>query len=142
MCRALGRFLLHTLPDGFHRIRHYGFLANGSRSDSLVCRGFVQSGFYEVALTTNGPARSRHATSQNPQDSQIGISMIHGWSAFGGLTHNSKLPVLKLESRGYDRFQCGLALGPFSGRSGHGRQAKTAGSVENDPGCVKTLRLR
>ena len=25
------RFLLHTLPDGFHRIRHYGFLANGSR---------------------------------------------------------------------------------------------------------------
>jgi len=30
------RFLLHTLPDGFHRIRHYGFLANGSRGDSLV----------------------------------------------------------------------------------------------------------
>ena len=25
------RFLLHTLPDGFHRIRHYGFLANGCR---------------------------------------------------------------------------------------------------------------
>jgi putative transposase len=24
------RFLLHTLPDGFHRIRHYGFLANVS----------------------------------------------------------------------------------------------------------------
>ena len=23
------RFLLHVLPDGFHRIRHYGFLANG-----------------------------------------------------------------------------------------------------------------
>ena len=22
------RFLLHTLPDGFHRIRHYGYLAN------------------------------------------------------------------------------------------------------------------
>jgi hypothetical protein len=30
------RFLLHTLPDGFHRIRHYGWLANGSRGDSLV----------------------------------------------------------------------------------------------------------
>ena len=25
------RFLLHGLPDGFHRIRHYGFLANGHR---------------------------------------------------------------------------------------------------------------
>ncbi len=26
------RFLLHTLPDGFHRIRHYGFLANRQRA--------------------------------------------------------------------------------------------------------------
>jgi Putative transposase/Transposase zinc-binding domain len=25
------RFLLHLLPAGFHRIRHYGFLANGQR---------------------------------------------------------------------------------------------------------------
>ena len=33
------RFLLHTLPDGFHRIRHYGFLANGHRAEKLaLCR--------------------------------------------------------------------------------------------------------
>ena len=33
------RFLLHTLPDGFHRIRHYGFLANGGRGDNIAfCR--------------------------------------------------------------------------------------------------------
>ena len=33
------RFLLHTLPDGFHRIRHYGFLANGHRAARLdQCR--------------------------------------------------------------------------------------------------------
>uniref|UniRef100_UPI00372D1413 IS91 family transposase n=1 Tax=Xanthobacter flavus TaxID=281 RepID=UPI00372D1413 len=30
------RFLLHTLPDGFHRIRHFGFLANGHRRSRLV----------------------------------------------------------------------------------------------------------
>lgn len=30
------RFLLHSLPDGFHRIRHYGFLANGCRSARLL----------------------------------------------------------------------------------------------------------
>jgi hypothetical protein len=29
------RFLLHVLPDGFHRIRHYGFLAKGDRGDKL-----------------------------------------------------------------------------------------------------------
>ena len=33
------RFLLHVLPDGFHRIRHYGLLANGHRADKLaLCR--------------------------------------------------------------------------------------------------------
>jgi hypothetical protein len=33
------RFLLHTLPDGFHRIRHYGYLANGCRAAKLaLCR--------------------------------------------------------------------------------------------------------
>jgi hypothetical protein len=30
------RFLLHVLPGGFHRIRHYGLLANGSRTASLA----------------------------------------------------------------------------------------------------------
>jgi len=30
------RFLLHVLPGGFHRIRHYGLLANGNRKLSLV----------------------------------------------------------------------------------------------------------
>ncbi|WP_412549265.1 transposase [Sinorhizobium meliloti] len=30
------RFLLHCLPDGFHRIRHYGFLANGIRRARLA----------------------------------------------------------------------------------------------------------
>jgi len=30
------RFLLHVLPAGFHRIRHYGLLANGNRRDCLA----------------------------------------------------------------------------------------------------------
>ncbi|MER9138308.1 IS91 family transposase [Mesorhizobium sp. M0830] len=30
------RFLLHVLPHGFHRIRHYGLLAGGSRKASLA----------------------------------------------------------------------------------------------------------
>lgn len=32
----LRRFLLHVLPDGFRRIRHYGFLANGQRTAKLA----------------------------------------------------------------------------------------------------------
>jgi hypothetical protein len=30
------RFLVHVLPHGFHRIRHYGLFANGGRSENLV----------------------------------------------------------------------------------------------------------
>ena len=30
------RFLLHTLPRGFHRIRHYGLLAGSARKDCLA----------------------------------------------------------------------------------------------------------
>jgi hypothetical protein len=38
------RFLLHTLPDGFHRIRHYGFLANGHRTGKLaLCRKLLDA---------------------------------------------------------------------------------------------------
>jgi hypothetical protein len=47
------RFLLHALPDGFHRIRHYGFLANRHRADKLaLCRKLLG----ELALV---PVRNR-----------------------------------------------------------------------------------
>ena len=32
----LRRFLLHVLPDGFHRIRHYGLLASGRRAANIA----------------------------------------------------------------------------------------------------------
>jgi hypothetical protein len=30
------RFLIHVLPDGFHRIRHYGLLANANRTGNIA----------------------------------------------------------------------------------------------------------
>jgi hypothetical protein len=37
------RFLLHVLPDGFHRIRNYGLLANGHRAEKLaLCRKLLE----------------------------------------------------------------------------------------------------
>ena len=36
------RFLLHTVPGGFHRIRHIGFLANRHRTENLaLCRALL-----------------------------------------------------------------------------------------------------
>ena len=37
------RFLLHVLPEGFHRVRHYGFLANRYRKQKLArCRELLK----------------------------------------------------------------------------------------------------
>ena len=30
------RFLMHVLPNGFHRIRHYGLLASGTKTETIV----------------------------------------------------------------------------------------------------------
>jgi hypothetical protein len=30
------RFLIHVLPDGFHRIRHYGLFANSRRAENIA----------------------------------------------------------------------------------------------------------
>jgi hypothetical protein len=47
------RFLLHTLPDGVHRIRHYGFLANGQRAARLAtCRALLAARAPEAAFRT------------------------------------------------------------------------------------------
>ena len=47
------RFLLHILPDGFHRIRHYGFLANGDRRDNLDrCRRLIA---FDAAASPDQP---------------------------------------------------------------------------------------
>jgi hypothetical protein len=46
------RFLLHALPDGFHRIRHFGFLANGHRTERLaLCRSLLPN---QVEPTAHG----------------------------------------------------------------------------------------
>ena len=38
------RFLLHVLPDGFCRIRHYGLFANGHRAEKLaLCRRLLST---------------------------------------------------------------------------------------------------
>ena len=49
------RFLLHVLPDGFHRIRHYGFLASGDRAQNLeLVRALASAG--SAADIADGPA--------------------------------------------------------------------------------------
>lgn len=57
------RFLLHTLPDGCHRIRHYGFLANGQRTTMLgQCRRLLGAAPIATAPPTDYREQYRHLT--------------------------------------------------------------------------------
>ena len=57
------RFLLHILPDGFQRIRHYGFLANGHRKAKLaVIRKLLAVAPPEPAATETPPGEPAATT--------------------------------------------------------------------------------
>lgn len=61
------RFLLHTLPDGFHRIRHYGFLANGHRTEKLaLCRKLLAAPPLEPAAAPAEDALPVHRHDRCP----------------------------------------------------------------------------
>ena len=45
------RFLLHVLPGGFHRIRHYGLLANDNRHDCLEAARAALNAIVELRAT-------------------------------------------------------------------------------------------
>ena len=53
------RFLLHVLPKGFHRIRHYGFLANGQRTANVEqARALLDRPGHDPAADTASPDNS------------------------------------------------------------------------------------
>ena len=57
------RFLLHAVPDGFHRIRHVGFLANGHRTAKLArCRALLAAPTPDPPLPENYRERIRRLT--------------------------------------------------------------------------------
>ena len=64
MHEFIRRFLIHVLPKGFHRIRHYGLLANGARAATIArARELLAVAAPEVetddpALTDPAPAKA------------------------------------------------------------------------------------
>jgi Putative transposase len=60
------RFLIHVLPDGFHRIRHYGLLAHGNRTgnNALARRLLVVPDTRRQARTKTAPKILRKTASR------------------------------------------------------------------------------
>jgi hypothetical protein len=72
----LRRFLLHVLPRGFQRIRHYGFLANGVRQVKLaLCRQVLGQG--PGPLPDVSPALDGPTTASRPQPTAEMCPLCH-----------------------------------------------------------------
>lgn len=95
------RFLLHILPSGFVKIRHFGFLANRNRSVRLeLCRKHL-----DVPALTDPPAglltdqQERAAERRCPVCQTGTLHIVERLSAEGLLIRsNGVLPVYQIDS--------------------------------------------
>ncbi len=60
------RFLLHVLPDGFQRIRHYGFLANGHRRAKITLIRKLLGAAAQPPVVATGTDEEPHAEKETP----------------------------------------------------------------------------
>jgi hypothetical protein len=61
------RFLLHVLPKGQHRIRHYGLFANGARVENIaLARKLIGVTPTEIANAAAEPMLDQEATNAEP----------------------------------------------------------------------------
>src|SRR5271154_2859825 len=63
------RFLIHVLPDGFHRIRYFGFLSNGHRAQKLALSREL------LGMTTTEPAADPPADYRDRFEALTGQSL-------------------------------------------------------------------
>ncbi len=59
------RFLVHVLPKGFHRIRHYRLLANGNRAEAIAAARTL------LGVAVAAPAADAAATTDSEPQAQI-----------------------------------------------------------------------
>lgn len=77
----LRRFLLHVLPDGLVRIRHYGFLANRFRQEKLDrCRALLERSepvaVPDEELAQDAPAAERTLEANCPECGQAALRIL------------------------------------------------------------------
>jgi len=61
------RFLIHVLPTGFHRIRHYGLFANGGRKKNLnLIRQLLNASASEPEPNDNGIGKQEKTEDDKP----------------------------------------------------------------------------
>src|SRR6202011_202795 len=67
-------FLTHVLPNGFHRIRHYGLLASGTRADNIA----------QARRLLDAPAAQPEAGNTNDDEANEPKTLSHPCPCCGG----------------------------------------------------------
>jgi Putative transposase/Transposase zinc-binding domain len=96
----LRRFLLHVLPTGFVRIRHYGLLSNRCRREKLaVCRELLGAAASPEVMTPEAPSLAMPPT--------LGTEVTEAWCAnlcprcgVGRMVIIEELPAVPQSARG------------------------------------------
>ena len=105
------RFLLHVLPNGLHRIRHFGILANGSRAKTLeVAR---------EALGVNGLQAHTAVTHDGEEDDHRNSGLETGIAPVPCPHCGGELRKIREISRRYDPFS---SRDPPPAQPGAGRE--------------------
>jgi Putative transposase/Transposase zinc-binding domain len=89
------RFLMHVLPKGFHRIRHYGLLANGNRAAAIAtARELLAMAPREAKARTDQTAEPANAPQSVPCccprcGGRMVVMLIfaHSWAPDGHAPH-------------------------------------------------------
>ena len=92
------RFLLHVLPSGFVKIRHFGLLANRNRRQALaLCRNYLDAHAVEkTAILTD---RQQQAIRRCCPSCKHGtLRIIARLSAFALATHATLVPTAQINS--------------------------------------------
>ena len=71
------RFLIHVLPKGLHRIRHYGLFANGNRADNLArIRACLNADDHNTTIPSDGESKPQEPDTVTPPCPFCGGRMI------------------------------------------------------------------
>jgi hypothetical protein len=87
------RYLLHVLPQGFVKIRHFGFLANRNRREALLlCRSLLPTAI--TAPPDPLTATQRQALKRSCPVCKIGTLHILDWILPAAFATDYRMPVV------------------------------------------------
>ena len=107
------RFLLHVLPKGFHRIRHYGLFANANRAENIA----TARAFLDVAPPAADPQQQSDIA---PDGSSLFLFGGHRSPCRRQADHRPQLPQAMRRKRVRARRElAGYSVAPHSSSPGH-----------------------